>query len=81
MKRNVFALAIAGITVLLGDPAPGNRVAAKPVTSAITLGDVVQRVDATGTVEAVTTVQVGTQDSATVESHNADFNSTLLAKR
>ena len=50
---------------------------AKPeiVTAAITRGDVVEAVGATGTLEAVTTVQVGTQVSGTVQALYADFNS------
>ena len=46
-----------------------------PLTAAVTRGDVVEAVDATGTVEAVTTVQVGTQVSGTIQSLHADFNS------
>lgn len=45
------------------------------VTAAITRGDVVEAVGATGTLEAVTTVQVGTQVSGTVQTLYADFNS------
>ena len=45
------------------------------VTAAITRGDVVEAVGATGTLEAVTTVQVGTQVSGTVDALYADFNS------
>ncbi len=48
-------------------------------TSAVTRGDVVDTVGATGTVQAVTTVQVGTQVSGTIQSLGADFNS-LVAK-
>jgi HlyD family secretion protein len=48
-----------------------------PLTSRVTRGDVVETVDATGTVEAVTTVQVGTQVSGTIQSLFADFNSTV----
>jgi HlyD family secretion protein len=46
-----------------------------PVTASITRGNVVDTVDATGTVEALTTVQVGTQVSGTIQSLYADFNS------
>lgn len=45
------------------------------VTSAVTRGDIVEAVGATGTLEAVTTVQVGTQVSGTVQRLYADFNS------
>jgi HlyD family secretion protein len=51
--------------------------AAEPAytTTAVTRGDVVQSVKATGTLEAVTTVQVGSQVSGTIASLEADFNS------
>jgi HlyD family secretion protein len=46
------------------------------VTAApVTRGDVVETVGATGTLQAVTTVQVGTQVSGTIQSLYADFNS------
>jgi HlyD family secretion protein len=44
-------------------------------TAQVTRGDVVDTVGATGTLEAVTTVQVGTQVSGTVQALYADFNS------
>jgi HlyD family secretion protein len=44
-------------------------------TAIVTRGDVVETVDATGTLEAVTTVQVGTQVSGTIKALHADFNS------
>jgi len=43
-------------------------------TAQISRGDVVQTVQATGTIEAVTTVQVGTQVGGIVQDLNADFN-------
>jgi len=51
--------------------APGPTVATAPVTR----GDIVDAVGATGTLQAVTTVQVGTQVSGTIQSLFADFNS------
>lgn len=45
------------------------------ITAAVTRGDVVEAVSATGTLEAVTTVQVGTQVSGTIQSLHADYNS------
>ncbi len=51
----------------------------KPVPSvstvAVTRGDIADRVGATGTLQAVTTVQVGTQVSGTIQNLYADFNS------
>ncbi|OFW36087.1 MAG: hypothetical protein A3F70_17880 [Acidobacteria bacterium RIFCSPLOWO2_12_FULL_67_14] len=44
-------------------------------TAMATRGDVVDTVEATGTLGAVTTVQVGSQVSGTIQSLNADFNS------
>jgi HlyD family secretion protein len=40
-------------------------------------GDVIEVVGATGTLEAVTTVQLGSQVSGTIQTLNADFNSTV----
>ena len=44
-------------------------------TAEVTRGDVVATVEATGTLEAVTTVEVGTQVSGTIKTLLADFNS------
>ena len=44
-------------------------------TAPVTRGDVVQSVQATGTLEAVTTVEVGSQVSGIVQELYADFNS------
>jgi HlyD family secretion protein len=44
-------------------------------TAAVTRGSVVQSVEATGTLEAVTTVDVGTQVSGTIKALYADYNS------
>src|SRR5437899_9192731 len=44
-------------------------------TAAIDRGDIVDVVGATGTLQAVTTVQVGSQVSGTIASLDADFNS------
>src|SRR3954447_5544556 len=48
---------------------------ASVTTAVVTRGDVVDTVGATGTLQAVKTVQVGTQVSGTIESLYADFNS------
>jgi HlyD family secretion protein len=47
--------------------------------AAVTRGDIVDTVGATGTLQAVTTVQVGTQVSGTIQALYADFN-TLVKK-
>jgi HlyD family secretion protein len=44
-------------------------------TAAVSRGDIVESVGATGTLQAVTTVQVGTQVSGTIQELHADFNS------
>jgi HlyD family secretion protein len=46
-----------------------------PITVAVTRGDVIAKVDATGTLAAVTTVQVGSQVSGTIKALHADYNS------
>jgi HlyD family secretion protein len=45
-----------------------------PITAPVTRGSIVDKVDATGTIQPVTTVQVGTQVSGTIKSLAADFN-------
>ncbi len=50
---------------------PGDRIFSTPLSR----GDVTQSVVAAGTLDAVTTVQVGTQISGAVSQLNADFNS------
>jgi HlyD family secretion protein len=45
-----------------------------PVTAAVTRGNVVAKVDATGTLAPVTTVQVGSQVSGTVKALAVDYN-------
>jgi len=46
-----------------------------PLTAAVTRGDVIAKVDATGTLAPVTTVQVGSQVSGTIKALHADYNS------
>ena len=47
------------------------------VTAAVTRGDILEVIGATGTLQAVTTVQVGSQVSGTIQSLHADFNSVV----
>jgi HlyD family secretion protein len=61
--------AVVWLVVRRGKPATGY--AAVPVDR----GDVVEVVGATGTLQAVTTVQVGSQVSGTIQRLDADFNS------
>ena len=78
MKKRLAWL-IAGIVAVLtgvwiyygsGRSQAGPAMATAPVTR----GDVIETVDATGTLQAVTTVQVGTQVSGTIKALRADFN-------
>jgi len=78
MKRLVVAVLALG--VIGGGGYWYYRYSKKPTpptvaTAAVTRGDIVESVGATGTLQAVTTVQVGTQVSGTIQSLNADFNS------
>ncbi len=74
---------LAAIAVLIGVGGSGYAVyssreteaTATFVTAPVTRGAIVDRITATGTLQAVTNVQVGTQVSGTVESLGADFNS------
>ncbi|MGE3178117.1 MAG: efflux RND transporter periplasmic adaptor subunit [Vicinamibacterales bacterium] len=77
MKRAVITLIVFAVLGATGygyyryrhaTPAPA------VATGAVTRGDLVEQVGATGTLQAVTTVQVGTQVSGTIQQIYADFN-------
>jgi HlyD family secretion protein len=78
MRRTIIAV---GIVAALAAAAYGYYRYTKKeppptiATARITRGDVADTVGATGTLQAVTTVQVGTQVSGTILQLNADFNS------
>jgi HlyD family secretion protein len=55
----------------------GRGEATQYTTGTVDRGDIVEVVGATGTLEAVTTVQIGSQVSGTIQSLYADFNSTV----
>src|SRR5262245_59349651 len=79
MKKRVM-LAVVAIAMVTGGLAAYFQATAKGeapqfTTIVVTRGDVVETVEATGTLQAVTTVQVGTQVSGTIQSLYADFNS------
>jgi HlyD family secretion protein len=66
--------------VVLGVTFGAMRARQRPVryaTAQVSRGDVVEVVGATGTLQAVTTVQVGSQISGTIQNLNADFNSVV----
>lgn len=82
MKRRLtlFAVLIAAATLTVSafynrTESAGPEVA----TAAASRGDIVREISATGTLEAVTTVQVGSQVSGAIESLHADFN-TIVKK-
>src|SRR5688572_19479839 len=77
-KRLWFSIAAIGLSVAAGLYYYRSDVAAEAPTmntAEVTQGNVVATVEATGTLEAVTTVEVGTQVSGTIKSLGADFNS------
>jgi HlyD family secretion protein len=78
-KRKLLVLLTAGVTATaVWVWRSGNENAAPDIRVAkVTVGDVRQTVRATGTLEAVTTVAVGTQVSGTVSWLGADFNSVV----
>jgi HlyD family secretion protein len=78
MRKTLFA--VAAIAVIGAGAYGYYRFTQKPVaptinTARVTRGDLAEVVGATGTLQAVTTVQVGTQVSGTIQQLNADFNS------
>jgi HlyD family secretion protein len=71
---------LIGIAVLGGGAYAYYRYTRKPAaptitTARVTRGDLAEAVGATGQLQAVTTVQVGTQVSGTISELHADFNS------
>jgi len=73
-------LVVAAGALLLGGAflvLHGRNAEVRYATAAVDRGDVVEVVGATGTVQAVTTVQVGSQVSGTIQNLYADFNSTV----
>jgi HlyD family secretion protein len=79
MKRSFWvATGVIAIAVVVTTLYYRRDVAAEApafTTARVSRGDVVATVEATGTLEAVTTVQVGSQVSGTISALNADFNS------
>jgi HlyD family secretion protein len=78
MRKALFIL--IGIALLGGGGYAYYKYTRKPTaptitTARVTRGDLAETVGATGQLQAVTTVQVGTQVSGTISELNADFNS------
>ena len=79
-KRKLILVGGAAAVILLGLGYWGLRDGAKEnpyVTAAVQKGDLTQVVTATGTLQAVVTVQVGSQVSGTIAKLSADFNSNV----
>ncbi|HEY0544769.1 MAG TPA: efflux RND transporter periplasmic adaptor subunit [Pyrinomonadaceae bacterium] len=77
-KRLVIALAAVGVLTLAGFYFWGGRAsAAEYLTAKVEKGNLRNTVSATGALQAVTTVQVGSQASGTISALYADFNSTV----
>ena len=78
MRRNLaYGAGAAVVACLTVGTYYAKADAAEPqiATRLVTRGDIIQSVSATGTLETVTSVEVGTQVSGTVKSLDADFNS------
>jgi HlyD family secretion protein len=75
-KRNIIIVALIVVAIVVFAAfrlRSGNE--AQYFTSKVDKGDVRQVVEATGTINAVTSVQVGSQVSGTISTLGADFNS------
>src|SRR3954467_5983041 len=75
-----LVVAVVALAAIGGGGYGYYRYTKKPAPPAVTTapvarGDVVETVGATGTLQAVTTVQVGTQVSGTIGALYADYNS------
>ena len=57
----------------------GGQLGPRHVTETVTRGDLIAAISATGTVEALNTVEVGAEISGRILSLNADFNDTVSA--
>lgn len=76
MKRRVFILALLAIIVIaIAYFALGRNSPRRYITQKVERGEVSEVVSATGTVNAVTTVQVGSQVSGVISKIFVDFNS------
>jgi HlyD family secretion protein len=77
-KRFVIAFGVVALVALAGFVLWGDRAsAAEYLTAKVERGNLRNSVTATGTLQAVTTVQVGSQASGTISALYADFNSTV----
>jgi HlyD family secretion protein len=74
-KYALIGLAVVVLAIVAGLVLRGRAADVQYVTVPVSRGDVLDVVGATGTLQAVTTVQVGSQVSGTIQSLHADFNS------
>lgn len=76
-RRTLIAAGLVGVTTLTAGAVYTRRGEAPPavVAETVSRGPIVSVVAATGSLEAVTMVQVGTQVSGTIQNLYADFNS------
>ena len=72
-----IGLAIAGYVFFNGE----RRSPVRYRTASVEQGSIVSLVTATGTINPITTVQVGSQVSGMIESLHADFNSKVKANQ
>lgn len=83
MKRPwlIICAAVVAVSVSLAAYYRADRGIESPdyLTAVVTRGTVVSAVEATGALEAVETVEVGSQVSGTIKSLNADFNDRVRA--
>jgi HlyD family secretion protein len=77
LKKSIVSVALVGGLSATASVLYARRTADAPVvtTEAVTRGSIIRQISASGTVQAVTTVEVGTQVSGTIQILNADFNS------
>ena len=81
MKRRLLStlVTVAVVTVSVTAYYRSTATPSSPefVLTPVTRGDILDTVEATGTLQAVTTVQVGTQVSGTIKTLRADYNSVV----
>lgn len=76
-KRAAIAVAVLLLAGAVVWVVRGRQDAPQYTTVVVDRGDIVQTVGATGTLQAVVTVQVGSQVSGTIKELHADFNSVV----
>ena len=76
IRRLLWLATVLGALVAGGGNACGLRRGPRVevATASVSVGSIVRRIIATGTLQAVRTVQVGTQVSGTIQFLAADFN-------